>query len=143
MKEAGSPIKLWDYCLERRARINNLTARHLFYLHRQTPHFSVTAEEGDISNLCIFKWYDWCYFRDKKSRSPYNQEILGKVLGPAKGEGNEMTQWVLKANGRVIPRRSCRPLSTAELHSEIEKRKRSCFDKLIERKWGNTLNPSQ
>jgi len=27
MKEAGSPLAFWDYCIERRARINNLTAR--------------------------------------------------------------------------------------------------------------------
>ena len=51
MKEADSPMQLWDYCLERRARINNLTATPLFSLHGQTPHFSVTAEEGDISNF--------------------------------------------------------------------------------------------
>ena len=76
MKEADSPTQLWDYCLERRARINNLTARPLFSLHGQNPHFTVTGEEGDISNLCKFKWYDWCYFRDKKNRFPYNQEIL-------------------------------------------------------------------
>ena len=51
MNKADSPIQLWDYCLERRARINNLTARRLFSLHGQNPHFTVTGEESDISNL--------------------------------------------------------------------------------------------
>ena len=27
MRESNSPMTLWDYCVERRARINNLTAR--------------------------------------------------------------------------------------------------------------------
>ena len=35
---------------------------------------------------------------------PHNQEVLGHVLGPARGEGNELSQWVLKSNGNVVPR---------------------------------------
>ena len=33
MKESNCPLALWDYCVKRRARINNLTARNLFSLH--------------------------------------------------------------------------------------------------------------
>ena len=61
MKEAGSPVPLWDYCLERRARINNLTAKDLFQLHGQNAHFTVTGEEGDISNVCQFGWHEQCF----------------------------------------------------------------------------------
>ena len=43
MKEAGSPLPLWDYCLERRARINNLTAKDLFQLHGQNAHFTLMS----------------------------------------------------------------------------------------------------
>ena len=90
MKESGSPIPLWDYCVQRRARINNLTAKDLFQLHGQNPHFTVTGEEGDISNLCQFGWYDWCYFCEKKNKFPFNTQQLGRVIGPAAGEGNKM-----------------------------------------------------
>jgi hypothetical protein len=62
-------------------------------------------------------------------------------LGPTKGEGNEMAQWVLKANGRVIPRRTCGPLTVAETHSDQEQKKRTIFDGLIERRWGTFINP--
>ena len=72
---------------------------------------------------------------------PFNKEVLGRVLGPARGEGNEMAQWVLKANGNVIPRRTVRPLQVAEIHSETEKKKRKLFDELIERRWGTSINP--
>ena len=30
MRESNSPMTLWDYCVERRARINNLTAKDNF-----------------------------------------------------------------------------------------------------------------
>ena len=92
MKVSDSPLVFWDYCVEeRRARINNLTAKNLFQLEGQTPHFTVTGEEGDISNLCQFDWYQYCYFREQKRPFPMAREVLGRVLGPAKGEGNEMS----------------------------------------------------
>ena len=89
MKESDCPLVLWDYCAERRARINNLTARNLFQLHGSNAHTALTQEEGDISNLCQFKWYDWCYYKENKAPFPFNKEVLGKILGPARKEGND------------------------------------------------------
>jgi hypothetical protein len=140
MKSANSPISFWDYCIERRARINNLTARDLFQLHGTNPHTAMTSDEGDISNLCQYDWYQWCYYREHTARFPFNREVLGRVLGPAKGEGNDMAQWILKANGNVVPRRTLRPLNTAELHSSTEVKKRQIYDALIERRWGTSMS---
>jgi hypothetical protein len=141
MKVSNCPLAFWDYCVERRARINNLTARNLFQLHGTNSHTSTTGDEGDISNLVQYQWYDWCYYREHKNSFPFNREVLGRVLGPAKGEGNEMAQWLLKANGNVVPRRTSRPLHIAELHSPTEAKKRETFDALIERRWGTSINP--
>ena len=52
-----------------------------------------------------------------------------------------MTQWVLKANGNVVPRRTIRPLNTSELSSDTENKKRTLFDELIEKRWGTSVNP--
>jgi hypothetical protein len=52
-----------------------------------------------------------------------------------------MCQWVLKSNGKVVPRRSVRPLNPSEIHSEVEIRKRKVFDELIERRHGTSINP--
>jgi hypothetical protein len=52
-----------------------------------------------------------------------------------------MAQWILKANGRVIPRRSSRPLKVDEIHSVTEIKMRAIFDGLIERRWGTSINP--
>ena len=102
MRETNSLLCLWDYCVERRARINNLTAKNAFKLHGSTPHTVTTGNEGDISNLCQYGWYEWCYFRDQTAAFPNKKEVLGRVLGPARGAGNEMAQWILKSNGRII-----------------------------------------
>ena len=53
-----------------------------------------------------------------------------------------MAQWVLKANGNVVPRRTLRPLQVDELHSPTETKKRETFDALIERRWGTSTKPS-
>jgi hypothetical protein len=102
----------------------------------------VTGDEGDISALCQFGWYEWCYFRENKEKFPFNREVLGKILGPATGEGNEMSQWVLKANGNVVPCRTARSLHVDELHSPQEVKKREIFDVIIERRWGTSATPS-
>ena len=70
-----------------------------------------------------------------------SSEVLGRILGPASGEGNEMAQWVLKANRNVVPRRAARPLHADELHNPQEIKKRETFDALIERRWGTSGLP--
>ena len=63
------------------------------------------------------------------------------MLGPAKNKGNEMAQWILKANGKVVPRRTLRPLSVEDLHNPIEVKKREVFDSLIKKRWGDSITP--
>jgi hypothetical protein len=128
MKESYSPMVFWDSCLERRARFHNLTAKSNFKLHGTNSHTVTTGEEGDVYNLCRFVWYDWCYYREHTAAFPKQREVLGRVLGPTRGEGDEMCQWILKANGKVVPRRSVRPLQTAEIHSPSELVKRQVFE---------------
>ena len=53
-----------------------------------------------------------------------------------------MAQWILKVNGRVVPRRSLRPMKVDELHSPVEIKKIEVFDELIQRRWGSPMSPS-
>ena len=98
------------------------------------------GDEGDLSSLCQYQWYDWCYFREQQASFPHNKEVLGRVLGPARGVGNAMCQWVLKSNGNVVPRRSLRPLTTAEIHSPTEIKRREVFDRLICQRHGDSVS---
>ena len=66
--------------------------------------------------------------------------MLGGVLGPAHGEGIGMVQWVLKVNGKVVPRCSLGPLQTTKVYSDSEKKKRELFDKFIYERYGNSIN---
>ena len=90
-----------------------MTSRNKFKLQGLTPYTTLTGEQSDISNLCQFDWYEWVYYRDSSKNFPEHKERLGKALGPSKGIGNEMCQWVLQPSGKVIPRRTVRSLNVA------------------------------
>ena len=96
----------------------------------------------DISNIYQFVWYEWVYYREVSAKYPYQQECLGRCLGPAKNEGNEMAQWILKFNGKIVPRRSVRRLTPGELalSNETEVRKRQQFDENIQSKLGDSYS---
>ena len=96
-----------------------MTAKDSFQLQGQTPYFSTFGEEGDISKICQFGWYEWVYFWQTTAKSPFPAHALGRCLGTAKNEGNEMTQWVLKQNGKIVPRRTMRRLTPEEWAREI------------------------
>ena len=57
--------------------------------------------------------------------------MLGRVLVPTKGAGNEMFQWILKANSNVLPHRSSQPLKVDEVYPTTELKKRAIYDGLI------------
>ena len=141
LRESDAPLVLWDYCAERRARIHNLTAKDLFQLNGQNPHSITLGEEGNISNLCVFGWYEWCYYRDQSELFPLPKEKLGRILGPSKNAGNAMSQWILKDNGQIVPRRTARKLMPEEMNNPVEDRKREIFDNMIREKLGDSLSP--
>ena len=114
LRGTNAPLRLWCYCAERGSSIFTLTAKNLYQLQGMNPYSATLGDVGDISSLCQFGWYEWIYFRQGKSSFPYLKEELGRCLGPCKNEGNEMCQWVLQANGEVVPRRTLRRLTAHE-----------------------------
>merc|ERR1711923_176219 len=115
MRESDSPMVLWDYCIERRALIANATAKDNYKLHGNMAHATTFGEPPDILNL-RWGWYEWCYYR-KDKQFPLPKEVLGRCLGPAKNEGNEMAQYVLTIKGTVVPRCTLRRLRPDKLSS--------------------------
>ena len=78
MRETNSPLVLWDYCLERRALIFQVTAKKLFQLNGTNPHTATFGTEADISHLCQFSWCEWVYYWDQSASFPYPKECLGE-----------------------------------------------------------------
>lgn len=140
MHETNCPMKLWDYCMEYKAKVNNSTARNLYQLGSLTPYQTIYQREPDISNLCQFKFYDWCYYREETAKFPFPSQVLGRVLGPSDGVGNEMAVWIIRVDGRIISRQTARPLTDDEVNSPLEIARRKAFDEAIKRKLGDSIH---
>ena len=131
---------LWDFFGERRMRIHNVIPKSLFQLNGSNPTTSTLGIQPDISSICQFDWYEWCYVRQEtNTQFPFQKEVLGRVLGPCKNEGNEMTQNILLQNGKIVPRRTYRPLTLAEVNSKPEQDMRNAFDNDIKKKLGDSI----
>ena len=141
LRETGSPIVLWDYCMERRALISQATSKKLFQLQGSNPYTATFGTQADISNLCHFGWYEWVYYRDKSAKFPFQKECLGRCLGPAKNEGNVMANWILTQKSTVIPRRSIRRLTLDEysVSNEVELAKRTAYNADVRKKLGDSI----
>jgi hypothetical protein len=142
LHDSGCPIVLWDYCMERRALIYNVTSKKLFQLQGSNPHTVTFGTQADISNVCHFRWYEWVYYRDQSASYPFQKECLGQCLSPAKNGGNVMANWVLTQTGQVIPCRIILQLKKDESNAsnEVEAAKRATYMAEITSQLGDSVN---
>jgi hypothetical protein len=96
----------------------------------QTPWESLKGETPDISALIEFDFYDFVKVQ-LLTGFPNDNWVLAQWLGPADGIGQELTYYVIKANGQVVARSTMRPLLPEEWTSDVEKRAREEFDKQL------------
>jgi hypothetical protein len=145
MHSSGSPLALWNSCMERQALIFQITAKKLFQLNRTNPHTMTFGTKADISHICQYGWYKWVYYRDVKTSFPYQREWLRRCLGPAKNEGNVMAQWILKENGQVVPCHMLCHLTPAELSpsNKVEMEERTLFNVALRGVLGNSVKISK
>ena len=96
-------VYIISHCMERQVLIYQVTAKKLFQLQGTNPHTATFGTQADISNLCLFGWYEWIYYRDQLAAYLFQKECLGRCLGPARNEGNLMANWILTQKGTMIP----------------------------------------
>jgi hypothetical protein len=51
-----------------------------------------------------------------------------------------MEQWILKANGNVVPMRSLQLLNGTELHSPVVFKQQKIYDALIKGRWKTAMS---
>ena len=62
MKESSCSLPLWDYCVERRVRINNMTAKDRFNLHGSNA--IIETEELRFFLLVKYLVESWIQLRE-------------------------------------------------------------------------------
>ena len=111
---------LCDYCTQCQAKLHNDAPKSLSQFDGFNPHNVTFGAQADISNLCTFNWYDLCYYKEKLGfRFTFQKEVLCRILGPTKTDGNKMVQTVLNANDQVVSRCIYRRLTIVEITSQL------------------------
>ena len=90
MYESNSPLCFWDYCVKRRARINNLTAKNAFRLHGSTPHTLTTCDEGDISNCVNMRGINGVTSEIKQQHFPTTRKFWKEYMSQPE---EQATKW--------------------------------------------------
>jgi hypothetical protein len=107
----------------------------IFGLEGQVPESKVKGKTVDISTKVEYAWYEWLKFRDTAAKLPVSKIQLGRDLGAAIDIGPAMARKILKKNGRVMYRKSVRPLTPDEIQSPTENKEREEFDIAIGKKF--------
>jgi len=136
---SNCPMILWDYALERRARIICSTTRSNHLLNGTTPHTMLTGQIADISDLVDFGWYEWVIYRVEGQKFPYQHQKLGRCLGPANNAGNAMSQWVLTITGDVMPIQTLRKLTKSEIFNPSMQLRMKEYDLKIRNRYGDSM----
>ena len=73
--------------------------------------------------------------------TPFQKACMRCVIGPAKNKVNEMTQWIIKDNWNIIPRRNENNLTENHLDpsNDVENGKSGTFDKKVKSILGDSI----
>ena len=87
----------------------------------------MNGQPTDISAICEFGWYDWCYYRDPSAKFPILVERLGRFLCPEYHFGTAIYKWVMNQNVNVLPQHTQRSLNAGDINSYMEEWKHKNF----------------
>ena len=78
------------------------TALGVYIFQVEVPETLMVGEPSNISQFCEHWFYDWFVFREEPIQYPDENPVLGRYLRPAIDVGPEMTDKIMKANGKVV-----------------------------------------
>ena len=109
-RRARSPKRLWDYCGEWVAAIQQLTAHDLPGLRDRVPAEMVDGHTPDISEYAQFDWYQYVWYYNPSVQFPDDAKRLGRWLGVSHDVGNPMCFWVIPPSCKVVARSTVQAL---------------------------------
>jgi hypothetical protein len=141
MVNIGVPKRLWDDCLEHRAKVKSHTYHEHHELQDMVPQSKVIGQTVDISHLAEFAFYDWVFWLDSRPMFPEPEKTLGRYLGPSDHVGSQMTAKILRKNGVTRHVSTFKGLTAEDLADPRWKREMEEFDVSVARTLGDKIAP--
>lgn len=132
-----SPQVLSDHLIELCASIRSSTASNHALSDGRTPRMMTTGDDDDISHLCEFHWFQWCWFYTP-SKGDTVKKHIGRWLGPAETVGEILCAKILQSNMQVMHRTTYMPLSEEDLRNPEVTELRKKFDAVVTERLDNT-----
>ena len=60
--KSGTPMRLWDDCLELETYITSNTAHSIYKLDGEVPEMITSGKMSDISQFSELEWFEWVMF---------------------------------------------------------------------------------
>ena len=115
---------MWDLGLTYRALIRCHTAQNVRGLGKEIPQTIITGDTPDISSICEFGWYDWCWYITKENEA-LEVKHLGRYLGPSFDVGEALCAKILTNTGSILDRSSYFALSEEDNNSDVVKKRKA------------------
>ena len=77
MYKSNCPLRFWNYCVEWKVCVQNLTAKDRLALDGTNPYTATFGEESDISNICNFGFYELVYYWENTNSFPKLKKKIG------------------------------------------------------------------
>ena len=132
MIATGSPECLWDLGLTYRALVRCHTAQNVRGLGKEIPQAILTGDTPDISPICEFGWYEWCWYHDVEDEG-LEVKKLGRYLGPSFDVGDALCAKLLTEKGSLLNRTSYFRLSDEDNNSEVIKKRKEAWDETLKK----------
>jgi hypothetical protein len=106
---------VWRFALEWAAEIRRHTAHNIAGLDERIPVEHYTGHTPNITALCTYSFYDYCWYWSSEEGFPDQQRVLGHWLGVSHDISRPLTYFVLPKSCRQIARLSITPVTPDEL----------------------------
>ena len=103
MHESNSPLCFWDYCVSRRVRINNLTAKDAFRLHGSTPHTITTGDEGAFQTCANVHGMNGVTLEIKQQPFPTTRKFWAEYLAQQEEQAMKWPNGYSKQMAELYP----------------------------------------
>jgi hypothetical protein len=112
------------------------TVHNIAALNEWTPFEHYTGHTPNITELCTYSFYDFCWYWDSEQGFPSQQRVLGWWLGISHDIGRPLTYFILPKSCQPISRSSVTPVTPEELLEPTNKALAEELDKVIDAKIG-------
>jgi hypothetical protein len=136
LHSSKAPPRVWCFALEWVTEIRRHNVHDIAALNERTPFKHYMGHTRNITALCTYSFYNYCWFWDSEQGFPDQHRVLGRWLSVSLDIGRPLTYFILPKSCKLITRSSVTPVTPEESLEPVNKALAEELDKAIDEKIG-------